>query len=124
VSRPGAPLAERLLAGLGAVVLLAVLGALLREAWVQPEDPLPRITLSIDRTEQEPGGWLVVVDVVNEGALAALDVTLEASLAEGEWHRIQLAELPPRGEERVAFRFDREPVAGQVSLRVGGFTLP
>ena len=123
MSRSGAPLAERLLAGLGALVSDRDRGTA-AQGLVQPEDPLPRITLAIDRTEREPGGWLVVVDVVDHGALAALDVSLEASLAQGEWQRSQLAELPPRGEERVVFRFDREPVAGQVSLRVGGFTLP
>jgi uncharacterized protein (TIGR02588 family) len=128
VNGGGTPLAERLLAGLGALVLVVVIGALLREAWVQPADPMPQIELLVERTEQDSSGWLLIVKVSNEGASAARDTTVEARVspegAPAEWHAIQLTELAAHGEERVVFRFEREPTAEALSLTVGGFSLP
>lgn len=124
----GTPPIERVLAGIGLVLLLAVVVVLLHEALTQPPDPLPRIRLALDRVAASGDGWLAVVRVHNDGEAAAVDITLSAALdrPEGSAEALEtdLAELPPHAERRVAFHFESEPTAAGLRLRVVGFTLP
>jgi uncharacterized protein (TIGR02588 family) len=128
VITPGTPLLERLLGGLGLLVVLGILGALLRETWVEPEDPLPHLRLSVERVEPDAGGWLMIIAVRNEGRSAAEAATIEAALrvggAELERHLVQVDEIAPHGEQRVGVRFTRDPASAEILLEAGGFTLP
>jgi uncharacterized protein (TIGR02588 family) len=123
----GTPVIERILAGMGLLVLAVIVGALLREA-MQPDDRLPLIDARIEEVARIDAGWVVLVAVRNRGGAGAIDVTLEArqATADGRSERydVVLAELPARSERRIGLVLDRHPDEGRIEIRARSFTEP
>lgn len=123
-----APMMERLIAAVALAGLLALIGVLLHQAVSDPEDPLPRITLEVERVVEDGDGWLTIVRAHNAGSAGAVDLVVEGDLeGEGSSREIRqatLAELPPRSQRRAALRWTGDPRSGRLALRVVGFALP
>lgn len=128
MSESRTPLAERLVAALGLLLLAGIIATLLYEALTEPERPLPRIGLTLESTTRSGDGWIALIVVRNSGESGAVDITVEGELAGPEAlpevRGTSLAELPPHAVRRIGLHFTHEPRRDALRLRVVGFTMP
>lgn len=122
-TKPGPPPAPALLewamGGLGALIILAVLGIILFEAFGAREPA----RLEAELGEIRPAGaqWLAEVEVRNLGDQTAAAVEIEGRLGD-HTAAATLDYVPARGEERVTLAFPADPRAAEVS--VSGWSEP
>lgn len=114
-------------AGLGAVLLLAVVGYLGIQALNDRSGP-PAITLTAAPPVRAGDGWVVEVTVRNEGFTTAAELEIEGTLTEGE--RVveeagaTLDYVPKQSEEEAGLVFSEDPGRYQLELRARGYAEP
>lgn len=121
------PPAEWAVAALGALLLVAALAFLTREALRGPGRP-PDIVLTADTVVAGRGGWLVRVRARNVGDETAAEVTVRGTLAlpNGEvTERDAALGYVPAGSARAGgLVFPADPRRGRLTLEVVGHQRP
>jgi uncharacterized protein (TIGR02588 family) len=123
------PFWEKMVGVLGLLIVLAVLGFLLYEAF-QPQSE-PQITTEILFISQQPGGYLVQFKASNHGRQTAAAVVVEGSLFDPaspaqplETAEITFDYIPDQSDRTGAFVFEHNPTAYDLRLQVKGFMDP
>lgn len=118
---------EWLVAGLGLLLLLAMVGFLLFEAFGAPETP-PDLKVEVAGLAAVDAGYLVEFDVTNGGELAAAAVRIEGRLAKPdgsvEVSRAELGYVPPGSVRSGGLLFREDPAGGRLELRAEGYEQP
>jgi len=115
------PWSEWAVAILGSVLVLGVIVYMGFLALTEHGAP-PDISLAIERVHSASGGYLAEIVAVNSGGTTAADVTIEASVNDGdrklETREVMFDFLPMHSERSAAIVFERDPGPFQVKLRV------
>lgn len=126
-SAKGTPFSEWVVAGIGAVLVLATIAILLYSAATSDDAP-PR--LSVRAVSIQPAGsqFLVVIEVGNDGGSTAADARIEAERREHgvvvERRETTIDFVPPKSKRRAGVFFSREPKADELTLRASGYREP
>jgi uncharacterized protein (TIGR02588 family) len=120
------PAAEWVFAGVGLVLVLGTVGALVVEA---AEDPSPpAIELAGEAVVAAEGGHLLIVRVRNAGEETAAELVVEGTLSDGagtvETAEVTFDYLAPRSERRGGLFFARDPARFAVELRPKSYRRP
>ncbi|MCZ2821141.1 hypothetical protein O2V63_12430 [Modestobacter sp. VKM Ac-2977] len=118
---------EYLLGAVGAVVVLLVLAFLGYQA-VVVRDGAPRLAVTAAVAEQVGEGWVVPVEVVNEGGGTAEQVEVVGVLTR-DGRDVQRATatfsyLAPNSRQSGALLFSEDPTDGRLEVRPAAYTLP
>jgi len=116
-----APALEWGAAGVGLLLILAVLTLLAMHALSPNGPPILRVT-QIDQTTN-PAGHTIKIEVVNDGATAAAGVLVEGALG-SETSEVSLDYVPAKSKREASLVFQGDPKAGALTLRVKGFVEP
>ncbi|WPY96563.1 hypothetical protein T8T21_17595 (plasmid) [Limimaricola variabilis] len=122
-----APL-EWLAAGLGLVLTLTMLGILIWQMWIEPEEQLPLV--SVRMTTHEASGSLHVVGIVayNARAATAANVVIEGTLLQGgqvvESAQLSLDYVPGHSSRHGGLFFTRDPRNHELKIRALGYADP
>jgi len=117
---------EWIVFGVSLALVAAVAGLLVHQHLTRGGGP-PSIVTSASAPVETAGGYAVPVDVRNEGDHTAEDVRIQATLSwpGGEEHgEAVLPLLPYRSERRAWITFTRNPAAGNLRIRVLGYSEP
>jgi len=121
------PLWEWMVAGLGLVIVTAVLGFLLYEALRGNHLP-PDVRLSVDSVARTGNGYLVKITAVNDGGSTAEGVIIEGQLKNGsdlvERSETTLDYLPPRSKKKAGLFFMKDPRQFELQVRPFGYEEP
>ena len=121
--KPGPPptpaLLERVMGGLGLLIVLAVLAVTAVEAF-GPRAPA-RIEARLGEVRPAGAVWLAEVEVRNPGDETAAAVEVEGRLGDHTAHAT-VDYVPAHGKERVTLAFPADPRAAEVS--VSGWSKP
>ena len=122
-----APRSEWIVAGIGLVIVLAVLGVLTYEAAVGGESP-PSIVNQVVAVMPATGGYLVQVEVRNQGGETTAGLTLEGTLKQGEkdveTSEATLDYVPGHSVREAGLFFTQNPRLYQLELRSLGYQEP
>lgn len=122
-----APLWQDLVAAVGAVLVLAVLGFLAWELLTTTETP-PAIVVRAEAVEPQPGGYLVRFEARNDGGSTAAGAEIVGRLREGatlvEEARVTLDYLPARSSRAGGLLFARDPRGLELRLQAEGYSEP
>lgn len=118
---------EWLVAGVSALLVLAAVGFLLRDALGPPQSP-PRIRVEVDSVVPGGSGYLVELSVHNRGGTTAAALVIEGALrgdgGEVETSEVTIDYVPARGTRRGGLFFTGDPRAGRLRLRPMGYARP
>jgi len=123
---PGTPLIEWIVGGLGALIFLGMVLALIASGLAGEESP-PSIRIHVERVTPALGGYVMEFSARNESDATAADVSVIAELDSGgemQTREARFDYLPPRSERRGGFFFDSDPRAGALELRAEGYNKP
>lgn len=122
------PWLELAIGGIGALVLVLMVGYLLYDAFDAGGEKPVDIVLEQGAFAEQSAGWRVPILVRNVGdrPAAAVELRAELELASGEVEEaaLTLDFLPPRGSVEAAFLFKRNPNGGELRLRAVGYLRP
>jgi uncharacterized protein (TIGR02588 family) len=122
-----APLAEWIVGGLGATILVGTIVTLLWGAVSSGRLP-PDLAPRVERVWTLAHGHVVEISVRNDGDQAAASVTLAGELRLGdggvERRAITLDYVPARSEGAGGLVFDADPAEGELRLSVEGWSEP
>ncbi len=118
---------EWVVAAIGAVLVVAAIGYLIYFAQVTPEGPA-LIALEQGPVERNGDGYVVIVNVTNQGATTAAAVTVEGRLSRGgaaiETATATLDYVPRFSHRRAGLYFETDPRTADLDLRALGYTEP
>lgn len=120
---PSTPPLEWLMAGIGALLALGVIGALVVGGTSGGSGP-PAFTTEVVRTVDQSTTTLMVVDVANTGQRAATAVTVRAAVDGRDVAEAQIDHLPRGATETVGLLLEGSRGADDATVRVVGFTEP
>lgn len=121
------PLWEKLL---GIVGLLLLLAGFIYLGWmaIHEDDTPPDVLFSITRISQVSDGFLVEVEVTNNGSQSLAALHLKGSLTiedgEPEINQAQVDYLPSRSKGHAGFFFSRDPRTGTLEFKPSGYQEP
>ena len=119
--------AEKISFVLASVILIAVLGAVGYLWWSDRNQDPPAIEIS-SHIEPRQGKYYVPFTVVNTGGQTATTVQVFAELRINgelvEWGDQSVDFLSRQEEAEGAFIFVRDPNAGELTVRVAGYSMP
>jgi uncharacterized protein (TIGR02588 family) len=125
--RHALPLLERIVGGLGAVLVGGAIAFLVYHSLARDQTP-PDVRVVAQRVLDLENGYLVQFRAFNQGGSAAAELTIEGELAgpdgDTEVSEVVLDYLPPRSDREGGLVFSRDPRAGQLSLRAKGYARP
>jgi uncharacterized protein (TIGR02588 family) len=126
-SLPAASPWEWVVAGIGAVLVVAAIGYLVYFAQVTPSGPA-LIALEQGPVERNGDGYVVTVVVTNEGATTAAAVEIEGVLSRGgveiETASATLDYVPRFSHRSAGLYFDTDPRTVDLELRALGYAEP
>jgi len=114
------------IAAVSAVLLLALVAFLTYEA-VTRDGTQPTLELSVEEIVEGPTAYTVVLEVFNAGDMTGAAVEIEGTLTIGQETSVSNVVLdyaPARSTRRAALLFEQDPRAGELELRVTGYTDP
>jgi len=120
------PAAERVLGVASALVVLALAVFLMVKA-LGNDDGAPAVRVEVVEISGAEGGWLVEIEVTNDGNSPASDVEIEGRLegADGpEVGSVTFHQLPSRSSRRGGIWFTENPRTRGLSLRAVGYRAP
>lgn len=121
------PLFERIVATVGAAVVLAVFAFLTVDALMGDRSP-PDMRVEVVTIEQVRNGYLVQVRVINDGGRAAAHVEVEGVVTVGEGvrstARLVVDYVPGHSEAEGGLLFDLNPRDQRLKLRALGYAAP
>jgi uncharacterized protein (TIGR02588 family) len=124
---PNTSMAEWIVAGVSAALVLAVIGFLIYDGLRSSGTP-PDVTIEVDSIAPAGPGYLVLFQARNRGQRTAADVVVEGSL-EGDTGRVETSQttldyVPPNGLHRAGLYFTRDPRGLRLRLRAHGYREP
>lgn len=126
--RARTPLLEWVAAGMGLLLLLAMLAIIGREAMVGETGEPPAITLAAGPAAAAPGGWLVEVEARNASGATAAAVQLEGALMDGETEveasSLTFDYVPGHSRRKGGLFFTEDPRSHRLELRALGYQAP
>lgn len=117
------PALEWLAAGLGALVVAALVALLGREAIGARDEVPPILSVAAVRVIPTPAGHVVEVRVANASGQTAAAVQVEGTLGD-ETAGASIDYVAGRSDARAGLIFSADPRAGGLELRVTGYELP
>jgi uncharacterized protein (TIGR02588 family) len=124
--RPPRTTAEWVTFAVSVGILLVVVGLIATQATGSDRPALPRVAKT-GPVEHRGDRFLVPVEIRNDGGATAeaVQVTAELTVGDEVVEADQTVEFLAQEEKaEVVFVFDRDPAAGQLDVRVTGFTVP
>ena len=125
---PASCLLEWLMAALGALVALAMLGVIGWEALNGANDGPALLVARTVRTVPAGSGFVAEVDVRNHSDSTAAAVELEGVLKQGETvvetSRATIDYVPGRGRRNAGLVFNRPPAGHRLEVRATGYQEP
>lgn len=124
---PNTPLAEWVVAGLSAVLVLGVVGFLIYDGVRSPGTP-PDVTIEVDSIQAAGPGYLVLFRARNSGRSTAADVAVEGEL-QADSGRVESSEttldyVPAGGIQRGGLYFEHDPRRFRLRVRAKGYRDP
>lgn len=123
----GIPVVERIVAAMGAVIVMSVFTFLGVDALMGDRSP-PDIRVEAITIEQVRNGYLVQVRAINDGGRAAAQVELEGMVIAGDGGRstarLVLDYVPGHSEAEGGMLFDLSPRDHRLKLRALGYATP
>ena len=124
---PKVPVWEWVVAGIGLVLIVSVLGALIWDGLVNSRTSV-QIELRVQKTVQRGPGELVMVEVQNHGGEVAADLKVRGSLFRGETEvesrEITIDYVPRHSRKTVGLFFSRPTATHELRLTPIGFVEP
>ncbi|MBU1345737.1 MAG: hypothetical protein KKA16_02170 [Alphaproteobacteria bacterium] len=114
------PVLEWIMAALGLILTLAVIGVIAADA-VRPQRPAA-FEIRLTEARRTPSGWVAQIEIANRGDAAAAAVQVEGRLG-AETAMAQIDYVPGGGRERASLGFAADPRAG-LDLTVRGWSEP
>ncbi|MEC5292714.1 TIGR02588 family protein [Aurantimonas sp. C2-6-R+9] len=118
---------EWIVGGISAVVVLAMIGFILFEAF-SATGRTPRLAVTAGRTETMANGFRIGFRAFNGGDAAAAEVTVEGSLMDGEetveTSEVTLDYVPGHSERRGALLFSKYPGQYRLELNAKSYREP
>lgn len=124
--RPPRTSAEWVTFAVSVAILLVVVGLIATQATGSDRPALPRVSKT-GPVERQGERFLVPVEIRNDGGATAeaVQVTAELTVGDEVVEADQTVEFLAQEEKaEVVFVFDRDPAAGQLDIRVTGYTVP
>ncbi len=123
------PVLEWIVAMVGVVITVIILGFLLWDATAGDRSP-PDIAVQVDSisTSSSASGFLVVFHAENKGGTTAANVGIAAELIDGESsvesRSAEIDYLPAHSTRPGGFFFSRDPRSYKLTLRSSGYQKP
>jgi uncharacterized protein (TIGR02588 family) len=121
------PIAEWVVAGLGAILVFGAIGFMFYQAIGQKTAP-PEFLFRIDSITELQDGYLVKFEVENAGTETAADVLIEGELKNEtetlEKNTVTLKYVPSHSRSRGGLYFRKNPRESSLQLRVAGYAAP
>ncbi|MEF2548987.1 TIGR02588 family protein [Aurantimonas sp. E1-2-R+4] len=118
---------EWIVGGISAVVVLAMIGFILFEAF-SATGRTPRLAVAAGRTETMASGFRIGFRAFNGGDATAAEVTVEGSLMDGEetveTSEVTLDYIPGHSERRGALLFSKYPGQYRLELNAKSYREP
>lgn len=125
--RRAIPALEWAVGGLGAALVLALIGYLIFQAVWRDELP-PDVRLTQGLIHDQGSHWLVTFEAENTGSIAAAQLLIEGELKDGErvveTSQATLDYLPPRSRRQGGLMFRENPFTLDLELRASGYARP
>ncbi len=123
------PLLEWIASGLGAVLLLILVGVIGREALTGETDALPAIEIRAMSVARAGSGYVVGIEAVNLSGGTAAAVEIEGVLSDGSGAAIETSSatldyVPGRSVRSGGLFFREDPRRHRLELRALGFQTP
>ena len=119
---------EWLVAGLGALLALALLGFIGSEALSGANQGPAMLAVRAERIVPTPGGFVAELEVRNRSDSTAAAVQIEGMLKQGdevvETSRATIDYVPGRGRQQAGLLFTRDPAALRLEVRATGYQVP
>jgi uncharacterized protein (TIGR02588 family) len=119
---------EWVTAGVGLILLLAVIGVILADALGGRQEAPPAITVARLASTPSAGGWVVEFEARNAGQQAAAEVQVVGVLTTGqgepERRSATVDYLPGGGAARGGLLFRNDPAGGVLELTAEGYRQP
>ncbi len=114
---------------LSALLLSSLMGYVLWGAFQEPAPIAFDYQVGSEQLREHGGGWVLPIDIHNQGGEGILDLTITAELLDDEGEVIDEAEisLPLLGPDETAsveVGFDEDPRLHTLNFNVGSYTLP
>jgi uncharacterized protein (TIGR02588 family) len=124
---PSTSLAEWIVAGVSAALVLGVLGFLIYDGVRSPLTPAD-LTIEVDSIQPAGPGYLVLFRARNSGRTTAAEVLVEGEL-EPDSGKVETSEttidyVPAEGEQRGGLYFRQDPHRARLRLRAHGYRDP
>ncbi|WP_020186021.1 TIGR02588 family protein [Methylopila sp. 73B] len=114
-------------AGLGAALVVGVLGVLTHEALTYEDGP-PAIIATVDDVSRGPGGYVVRFTAKNEGASTAAEILMLAELKQGddvlESAEVTLDYVARKSSKQAGVVFARDPAGAELTIRATSYRKP
>lgn len=121
------PLWERVIAGIGLLLVLGSLGFLMLQGIWGDKSP-PDVVLELVRVGDNGNDYLVQFKARNEGGQTAAEVRVTATLVRSgqvvEATEVTLDYVPAGSEQQGGFYFSSDPREGQLELKASGYLIP
>lgn len=118
---PRAPVLEWIVAAVGLLFIATALGLLLAEVMTGAGQP-PELSVVIGERRATPDGWVVDVQVRNDGDQTAAGVQVRGG-AGGQTAEAELDYVPAHGKARASLRFEAAP-GPDLTVAVAGWREP
>lgn len=122
------PLAEWIVAGLGAVLVLATVGWLMVDL-VRDTPAPPVIKLRVDSIARTQNSYVARISASNEGGETAAAARIEGALLDANADVIERSEvtldyLPRQSQRELGLIFQHDPAQYRLQLRATGYRAP
>lgn len=121
------PLAEKIAAGVGALLFASTLAFLAYKDQTLSSSP-PDVVLLVESVQPVQTGFLVAIRAVNHGGQTAANLLVSGALRDGETvvekSQAQFQYVPSESERRGGLYFTRDPRHFTLSLHPEGFERP
>lgn len=127
VEKRQTPALEWILAVIGLILVVGVVGFLLYHAFTDEQTP-PDISVKIESVAKNKNGYLVQFVIKNEGGKTAADITVEGELKKGEENAetsdVTVDYVASKSEKKGGLMFTKNPSEYDIQLRAKGFNAP
>lgn len=118
---------ERLVAVLGVILVVALLGFLAYQALAGAEGG-PQLSVDVARIDRAGNQFVVHARIRNDGGMTARSVSVSGALTDGgrtlEQATTTVSYVPPTSFRDAALVFTRDPRDVKLSVRAAGYELP
>jgi uncharacterized protein (TIGR02588 family) len=115
---------EWIVAALSAICVVAIVAILIFEQ-VNMGEPVPRISINLEKIEKQKDHYLVTAIARNDGDKTGSRVECTAQLKRDEQmleqRTARIEFLPPHSEKKIGFYFAQDPNAAELRLQPGGY---